>query len=271
LTNGFDKPAMLTPCRLLKCFEIVPGTEADYQKLSRFHYRDGRLGPFVAIFALRLSGRLGRRAGSTPVGVIVYSMPVPGCRLRSLALRSLLCDLPRRARLAVINRNIRTISRVIIEPRVRGLGLAGRLVRETMPLMEVPFVEALAVMGHVNPFFEKAGMQPYKAPTPPRVARLTEALSSVGIEEDALLEPTDVQRALERLDAGQSRFIESEIKRFLNSYGKRRLMSPGLERTRFILSRLNERPAYYLWQNPKRPFTGPVTAREKQGVLDRSG
>jgi hypothetical protein len=47
---------------------------------------------------------------------------------------------------------------VIIEPRFRSLGQAVRLVKETMPLMNVPFIEALAVMGRVNPFFEKAGM-----------------------------------------------------------------------------------------------------------------
>ena len=31
--------------------------------------------------------------------------------------------------------------------------------------MNVPFIEALAVMGRVNPFFEKAGMTRYDAPT----------------------------------------------------------------------------------------------------------
>jgi predicted GNAT family N-acyltransferase len=64
----------------------------------------------------------------------------------------------KKTRLSLINKNVVCITRVIIDPRFRGLGLASRLVRETMGQMGRPIVESAAVMGHVNPFFEKAGM-----------------------------------------------------------------------------------------------------------------
>jgi hypothetical protein len=191
-------------------------------------------------------------------GVIVYAMPAAGCQMRNEAI-PFLSGLDRTTRLKLINANIRTISRVIIEPRFRSLGLASRLVSETMPLMNVPFIEALAVMGQVNPFFEKAGMTRIDTPPSASVARLIEAFAAVGIDERDLIDPAIVQQKLQILNnvftqRSEVLWIESEIHRFLQCYGKRRLMPPGLERTKFILSKLTNRPVYYFWKNPNVEF-----------------
>src|SRR4030042_92469 len=148
---------VMKSCSVCRKLEIVPGGKSDYEELAHFHYRDSRLGPFAAIFVLRPLA--GTRLGSSAVGVIVYRMPTPAAELRNAATGGFFAGFDRRTRLALINKNIRCISRVIIEPRFRSLGLASRLVRETMPKMNVPIIEALAVMGLVNPFFEKAGMK----------------------------------------------------------------------------------------------------------------
>jgi len=58
----------------------------------------------------------------------------------------------------LINEEIARISRVVIHPKFRGIGLGSFLVRETMPKVNAKVVEALAVMARYNPFFEKAGM-----------------------------------------------------------------------------------------------------------------
>jgi ABC-type ATPase with predicted acetyltransferase domain len=58
----------------------------------------------------------------------------------------------------LINQEIARISRVIIHPKFRGIGLGAFLVRETLPRVNVKVVEVLAVMAKYNPFFEKAGM-----------------------------------------------------------------------------------------------------------------
>ncbi|MCD6537013.1 hypothetical protein J7L18_00140 [Candidatus Bathyarchaeota archaeon] len=50
------------------------------------------------------------------------------------------------------------ISRVIIHPKYRSVGLGSRLVRETLPLVGRKYIETMAVMARYNPFFEKAGM-----------------------------------------------------------------------------------------------------------------
>jgi len=228
-------------CSVVKKVRVVLGEAEDYKGLAGYHYRDSKLGPYAAIFSMKM--------GTEAIGVIVYKMPTPGAELRGVALGDIFDGLDRRTRLTLINRNIRCISRVIIEPRFRGLGLASRLVRETMPKIGVPIIEAMAVMGTVNPFFEKAGMKAYVGKRPARCVQLIEALSAVGIEGDMLIEPREVQERIERLRGADAGFIEGQIGRFLQSYGKRRYMAGGLERTAFVLSKLGDRPVYYVWRN----------------------
>jgi len=228
-------------CSVVKKIRIVAGGYEDYKRLAEYHYRDGKVGPYVAIFAMKM--------GTETAGVIVYTMPTAGLELRNAATGGFFSGFDRKTNLALINGNIRRISRVIIEPRLRGLGLASRLVSETMPKMNVPIVEAMAVMGQVNPFFEKAGMTACNASLPARCVQLIEAFIAVGVEEKELVEPQKVQQRIERLEKREAEFIEHQIKDFLQSYGKRRNMTAGAERTRFALSRLTERPVYYIWMN----------------------
>jgi hypothetical protein len=235
--------------------QIVRGSLEDYKELAHYHYRDNRLGPllgpFTAIFAIRPTKTLACSFGTTVIGVIVYTMPSPELELRNVATGNVFAGFDRATHIALINKNIRCIGRVVIEPTFRGLGLAARLVRETMPKIGVPIIEALAVMGLVNPFFEKAGMRAYTAKMPARCVQLIEAFSAIGIEKQELINPQRVHQKLEESGATESQFVELQIESFLQSYGKRRNMSPGLERTRFVLSKLTERPVYYIWFNPE--------------------
>jgi len=243
-------------CSIVQKLEIVRGGLEDYKELGHFHYRDeGEMTqPFAAIFAIRPVRRLEVQIGKKAVGVIVYTMPSPGLELRNAAMGNVFSGMDRVTRLSLMNKNIRCISRVIIEPRFRGLGLARELVRETMPKMKVPIVESMAVMGLINPFFEKAGMKAYKGKMPARCVQMTEALSVVGIEQDELIDAEKVQRKLDRLGQGEAEFIERQKKKFLESYGKRKQMPPGAARTGYILSKLTSRPVYYIWFNPEVTF-----------------
>ena len=232
-------------CSVCENLQIVPGCLDDYKRLARYHYCGSHTGPASAIFVLKRPGSI------TPVGVIVYSNAPAVLELRNIATGHIFAGLDRSTQLELINANIRRISRVIIEPRFRGLGLASRLVRETMPLVNVPIVEAVAVMGWVNPFFESAGMKAYKATPSAAYVQFIEALSVVGIEQGELLDPVQVQRKFDRLGDCKAQFIEHQIRHFLKNHGRRRDMPPGLERTRYILTKLTARPVYYIWFNPK--------------------
>jgi GNAT superfamily N-acetyltransferase len=135
-----NKPA--ENCSLAKEMRVEEGTFADYKKLSVFHYRTSRCPPPRKIFTLR--------RGEELCGVIVYSYPSPVAFGRSKVWKGTFREL---------QGEVSTISRVVVHPKYRTMGLGVRLVRETLAKAGTSCVEALAVMAKYNPFFEKAGMR----------------------------------------------------------------------------------------------------------------
>jgi hypothetical protein len=238
-------------CSIHRELEIVPGDMNDYDSLAAYHYRDHRPAVVKAVYTIRPKRSLGA-LGRRPAGVIVYAMPNPRIELRTRATGGAFSGFDRQTELEMLNRHVRCIARVIVEPRFRGIGLAVRLVRETMPKLDVPIVEALGVMPLVNPFLQRAGLTSFAPRVPVEHVALVEALSVVGIEEGELIDPESVQQKLDRLAQPAGDFLEVRMRHFLKSHGSRRTMPAGVERTRYILGKLTHRPAYYIWIDPLR-------------------
>jgi ParB-like chromosome segregation protein Spo0J len=247
--SALDNPQSQRACSIHQELEIVPGDMNDYESLAAYHYRDNRPAVVKAVYTIRPKRSLGA-LGRRPAGVIVYAMPNPRIELRTIATAGAFSGLDRQTELEMLNRHVRCLARVIVEPRFRGIGLAVRLVRATMPRLDVPIVEALGVMPRVNPFLERAGMRPFAPRVPVEHVALLEALSVVGIEEGELVDPERVQQKLDRLAQPAGDFLEVRMRQFLKSHGSRRTMPGGIERTRYLLGKLTHRPAYYIWINP---------------------
>lgn len=238
-------------CSILSNLKIATGDISDYKRLACFHYRDSKIGPYKKIFAIKPKGQLRHFIGTETVGVIVYGMAGLDVELRNTATDNMLVGLDIKTRAELINKNFRCITRVIIEPRFRGLGLGSRLVRETLSRADVPIVEALAVMGAVNSFFEKAGMASYSSGQSRRCVQMKEALSAVGIRDEELIDADAVNKKINKLTGSKREFIENQIYQFIERYGKKELSAGGIERIRLIVSKLTERANYYIWFNPK--------------------
>jgi GNAT superfamily N-acetyltransferase len=233
-------------CGLLKYLNIRPAGRAAYEALAQYHYRDGALGPVRAIYAMT-DEHPRRRQACPAVGVIVYGCPVANLGIRTVATGGLFAGLERAAGLSMLNARMVTIRRVIIEPRYRGLGLAARLVRDTMPMTGAEMVEAIAAMGQVHPFFSRAGMTEYTPGPDAKTARMQAALETVGIGEELWADLEAVQSAIHELDEPAKAFIERETRRFLEKFATQRNMEPSKERTEFVLSKLAGPGRYYLW------------------------
>jgi hypothetical protein len=106
----------------------------------------------------RIVSDFGFRNSNFPplIAVAVLSYPTLNCRAREHALH--LHQLQPKDRYRFLNQNLRTISRVIIHPQFRSLGLASALVQKLCLESKTPYVEALAAMGRAHPLFQKAGM-----------------------------------------------------------------------------------------------------------------
>ncbi len=95
-------------CSIIKQMRIEEGTKADYKKLAHFHYRDHRLFAHHRIFVMK--------RGDETVGAIVYGSPPLAVTGRRQAIGKNLT-------IQEINRDVIRISRVVIHPKYRTIGL----------------------------------------------------------------------------------------------------------------------------------------------------
>lgn len=165
---------------------IEPGTRADHDALAHLHYRAAR--PATIVHTLR-AVRTTPDARDLPAGVLTVSMPVLNAVWRQQAWPNRYTNADRRATARRLNAELRCISRVIVEPRSRGLGIASQLVRAYLANPITPATEAVAAMGAVSPFFRTAGMTEYHLPRPAHDARLSDALEHAALESADLIRP----------------------------------------------------------------------------------
>jgi len=115
-----------------------------------WHYRGHTIG-FVTCALLM-------RHGDVPIGFAAISPPAlnNGARMRAFGMRH---GYPPK----VLNRWFSVVSRIVIDPRYRGAGLAGDLM--TLAVANAPnrWVEAVMSMGNVNPFARRSGLVDFGA------------------------------------------------------------------------------------------------------------
>ena len=247
--------SLQSECRLRNHLTIAAADRTVYEELAAFHYRDSSPGPVTDIFAIIDEHPL-RRATAAATGVIVYRPPVPNLAIRNAVTGGYFSGLDRASGLSLLNEHVRCISRVIIDPRYRGLGLSSWLVAETMPQVGAAMIEASSVMGRFHPFFERAGMQAFTPAPDVKTERMASALETVGIDESLWIDPQTVHKRIEELPTSQYEFLEQEIDRFLQKFASQRNMKHSVERTDFLLSKLGDPGRYYAWMNPEKPVPG---------------
>ncbi|MFQ6048269.1 MAG: hypothetical protein ACE5K7_02770 [Phycisphaerae bacterium] len=217
---------------------IEPGRKADYGAFRPMHYRCGEeLGFVDKVFVLR------EGAAGEPLGVVVYAHGPMQLSLRNRATGGRFVGNPER-----LNRELRILRRLVIHPDVRGCGLGHWLVRQTLPMVGVPYVECLANMGRINPVFEKAGMERIGlCPLPRDRQRAVAELRGLGVGP---LDP-DLAEQISRRPAVR-RLVRAVVLGWLQATtggGQRRLAhqtARGLAMTFRQLA--GSRPVYYLWR-----------------------
>lgn len=226
------KPAQQQPIR------IEPGTMENYASVAHLHYRSGPPATIVRVMrAMRRVPRFIDSSREILAGVLVVSMPTLNGGWRDRAWPGVFPkhDKPRNAHL--LNEHIRTISRVIVEPRSRGLGVATQLVRAYLDNPLTQGTEASAAMGEVCPFFDRAGMTSYVLEPDIVDTRLLDAL--------AYLDLTPAHLAHATIEPG------SLLMRELISWGKMRKLLPSGSITLDQVSQLTPSAACRLCSRPR--------------------
>lgn len=163
---------------------ITTGSTGDYGALARYHYRAGR--PATCVRTLRAC------EGAELAGVLVVSMPTLNALWRKRAWADWACGASPRDAAAALNERVRTISRVVVDPRWRGLGVAAALVRAYLADPLTTHTEAPAAMGRYCRFFESAGMRAVVGTRARHAVAFGAALRRAGVRPWQLL---DLDRA----------------------------------------------------------------------------
>ncbi len=162
---------------------IEPASIADYRRLAPMHYRAGPPATVACVLRAVLDAPwVGPADPPLLAGVLVASMPTLNASWRHDAWPGRYTGHDKRLAARRLNDEVRTISRVVVDPRIRALGIARALVRAYLDHPLTRRTEAVAAMGAVCPFFERAGMTPHTLVPRPHHARLLDAFASIGIE-----------------------------------------------------------------------------------------
>jgi len=129
-----------------------------------------------------------------------------------------------------INAKLSLISRLVVHPKYRTVGLGATLIRETLPLAGTQFVELIAVMPKYSPFAEKAGMKRVaQQESVKSVAKLSQQLETLGFDLQFLGSKHYVKTVIEGLDPAKlaqlrEAFLHNKHPRFRTqfaSFGRR--------------------------------------------------
>lgn len=156
------------PAALRVCASVRTGTFAEYAALAAAHYRRIHPATHALVLVAEVDGR--------PAGALVVSFPALCGPWRDIAWPG------RFPRIADLNMGLRVISRVVVAPEHRGMGIACMLVRHYLQSPLTPCTEALSAMAICTPLFTRAGMRRIDYPPARRVGRLLTVLDDLGIE-----------------------------------------------------------------------------------------
>ncbi|MCW3990275.1 MAG: GNAT family N-acetyltransferase [Candidatus Bathyarchaeota archaeon] len=194
-------------CTVTEDISIREGSREDYRRLSHLHYRDSGLPVPREIYAMDRSGEL--------VGVIVYSYPP----VRAAGRRNAVGYAPK---IDELNRDWAIISRVIVHPKYRTIGLGSRIVRETLGMQGCDNVELIAVMARYNPFAERAGMRLVQVSEPHvSVLRVIESMRGLGFNPVLMGSSRYNSGLLDGLDEGQLEAVRLGLLGVGSAYFKR--------------------------------------------------
>ncbi len=232
-----SQPSGKRPISLRRRVVIERGSVRDYRIFGPMHYRhrDG-LGFVDKVFLLK------EAAGGDPLGILVFAHAPRELALRNRATEGRFIRNTRR-----LNRELRILRRLVMHPDVRGCGLGHWFVKRTLPQVGVRFIECLAVMGAVNPVFERGGMTCLgRCPLPPGRLALLGRMREWNLDPFAL----DFHRKIQRFPKVR-RLVEKTIEDWvaaMHSTARYEVRGrPAPELSRAFRQLIGAPPLYYLW------------------------
>ncbi len=252
------QPRLITDTRKPQSFELLyhisQGTRADLKALVPLHYRPG--APATIAKVLRCidiaTGEL--------IGVLSVSLPTLNARWRDHAWPGRYNTGDRRHDAYRLTAEVRCISRVIVAPAHRSMGVARQLIRAYLRDPLTPRTEAVSAMGRISPIFERAGMTAHDLPIASRHQRLLDAFEHIGIAHWRLAQPSTLEPRLHTLPIEHHQFLRTELSLWAGASRATRRYTEAPLRTQLSIAcrTITTNPIAYTHSSPSPLETGGV-------------
>ena len=222
ISINYHSNAEASGCTVTRDVTVQETTKEDYMRLAHLHYRNHRVVAPHKFYSMRLGDEL--------IGIIAYTYPPPTAagRWQAVGYRPYLREL---------NEEWTLISRVIVHPKYRTIGLGAKLVKDTLRLTGRRHVELMAVMAQYNPFAERAGMKKIlvKEPTE-KIVKAVDRLKALGFNPPLLASRSYNERKLTSLSPEGLAGVHEALLGVDRHYYRRlaRAQTPYLKKTDFV-------------------------------------
>ncbi len=238
---------------------IEQTTKKMYERLAPYHYVRRDIGFYKTIWGV--FPRFGHKTQYPhPVAVTVYSPPLPNLKSRNRALNGIMPTFPTASdRLHWLNKNVLYASRLIVDPRFRGKGIALWLAQETLCAQPYRIIETLTPIDQANELCERIGFISYHNPTPAFYSRLINALRQAHIGLELYKHPRLFHRRVDLLPVPQRELVLHELQRFVDHFKNHNCQPHCLERTVYIIDKLWYPHTYHVFFNEKAEISSRKT------------
>ena len=241
---------------LIDKLEVIPGNLSDYLKLAEYHYLPTKLRKFTQIFKVSPIYKY-HKTLPDPIAVNVYALPMPDIRGRTAATSGFFHTPANRSdRMKLVNKYIRYAARLIVDPRFRKRGIADWLLKESHERLDIPIIEAITPIDFTNDLLKRHGFQLHYVAAPTFYRRFNNVICNLGLTPDLTLLPSVLHGRIESLPPDSREQFERSLLDFMYHFRHKRFMPPGLDRAKFILSKIPYPHAYSIWFNPKHRILG---------------
>lgn len=213
-------------CSLVRDMRVEIGESSDWKRLCQFHYRSHNV--MIPLRYVRMvrnvcscpknelttkcAGNCGECSYNKPelAGVVVFCASSFATFGRRFFFGS--CLNRSGEEIKELNKLFSKISRVVVHPKYRSVGLGTFLVAEALKLSPTRYTETVAVMAKYNPFFEKAGMLKicdYKVQ--PYVVKSLDVTKKFGFNETFLTSQTYVEGKIKAMTLNEKQMFKEEF------------------------------------------------------------
>jgi ABC-type lipoprotein export system ATPase subunit len=198
-------------CSIICDIQIVESDSLkQIESLEKFHYR-GDVESYKRIILLYMNKNI--------IGFMTISYPLLQLKGRNKYLEGKF-NISSTDNCTLLNKEVECISRIVIHPKYRGIGLAHRFVKHYLTAMShARYIETVAVMAKYNPFFEKAGMTLIEVDnSDEKYDTLLVKLSELGFSLNMIRSTNYVKQVYESFDTEKKNLFDDVCKELFKRY-----------------------------------------------------